>query len=425
MLVVAVGCQNTTTNLPAVSGTVVPNPSRDETGRAIGYTHPSPDGNRVVAGTGDMPDVAPIDISLDGTPVWLVTAPLDEGSVWVAALRDGRVQAFQVSQGVVTEIPISPDLLPSGTPPALVVENGVPRLVSPLDGASTLTHPVLLDDGSVVYIDGDGALIVVDRLGESLLALGALPDARILIDEHQRLLLLTGPTDRYPHGVLGDRIEASAITLVEASPTLRVVLSIPAPIGFVIEGIAPIWADVDGIPGREIIVTISNAEQGSQIVVFDDSGNRVASGPAIGLGSRWRHQIAAGPFGPNGEIEVVDVLTPHIGGVVEFYRLEGEELRIVAQVRGYTSHVIGTRNLDMAAAADFDGDGRIELLLPSQSRTELGAIRRTQVGAEVAWTVSVDGRMATNLAVVTLLDGTLAVGVGRDDGVLRLWLPQP
>jgi hypothetical protein len=372
-----------------------------------------------------MPDIAPIDISLDGVPVWLVAAPLEEGSVWVVVLDDGRVQAFRAAQGEAVEIAVNPNLLPAGTPPLLVVENGVPRLVAPPGGASTLTHPIVLDDGREAYIDGDGALIVTDGLIESRLAVGALPDARILMDEGERLLLLTGPTDGYPHGVLGDRIEATAITLVEASPSLRHVITIPVPDGFVIEGIAPIWADVDGMPGWEIIVTISNAEQGAQIVVFDESGNRVASGAAIGRGSRWRHQIASGPFGPDGEAEIVDVLTPHIGGVVEFYRKEGEELRIVAQVRGYTSHMIGTRNLDMAAMADFDGDGRLELLLPSQSRTELGAIRRTQAGAEVAWTVSVGARATTNISAVTLLDGTLALGVGRDDGVLRLWLPGP
>ena len=79
----------------------------------------------------------------------------------------------------------------------------------------------------------------------------------------------------------------------------------------------------------------------------------------------------------------------------------------------------------MAAAGDFDGDGRMELLLPEQSRTELGAIRGTQSGAEVAWTVPPDGRVVTNLAAVTLSNGMLAVGVGRDDSVLRLWLPEP
>ena len=79
------------------------------------------------------------------------------------------------------------------------------------------------------------------------------------------------------------------------------------------------------------------------------------TGPAIGRGNRWRHQIAVAPFGPNGERELVDVLTPHIGGVVEFYRMVGDRIEIVATVPGFTSHVIGSRNLDLALAADADG----------------------------------------------------------------------
>ncbi len=75
----------------------------------------------------------------------------------------------------------------------------------------------------------------------------------------------------------------------------------------------------------------------------------------------------------------------------------------------------------MAVAADFDGDGRIELLLPNQRRTELGAIQRTADGADVAWSLPVEGVVVTNLAAITLPDGRLAAGVGRGDGVLRLW----
>jgi hypothetical protein len=120
---------------------------------------------------------------------------------------------------------------------------------------------------------------------------------------------------------------------------------------------------------------------------------------------------------------LVDVLTPHIGGVVEFYRLEENELRIVAQVPGYTSHVIGSRNLDMALAGDFDGDGQVELLVPNQARTELAGIRRTEEGAVVAWTLDLEGRLNSNLAAVTLKSGEMVVGAGREDGVLRIWHP--
>jgi hypothetical protein len=129
------------------------------------------------------------------------------------------------------------------------------------------------------------------------------------------------------------------------------------------------------------------------------------------------------PFGPDGALELADVLTPHIGGVVEFYRLEGEKLRIVAQAPGFSSHALGSRNLDMAVAGDFDGNGQVELLVPNQALDQLGGVRRTADGGVVTWTVPVGGRVTTNLAAVTLPHGGLAVGVGREDGVLRLWLP--
>ena len=126
---------------------------------------------------------------------------------------------------------------------------------------------------------------------------------------------------------------------------------------------------------------------------------------------------------PGGELELAVVRTPHIGGTVEFYRLEGSSLRIAAQHRKITSHVIGSRNLDMAAAGDFDGDGRVGLLVSDLPLTSLVGVRRTDDGAEAAWTVPVGGRMSTNLTAVALDDGQMAVGVGRQDGVLRVWLP--
>jgi hypothetical protein len=239
--------------------------------------------------------------------------------------------------------------------------------------------------------------------------------------------LLTNPTTRYAHGVLGDGLEAAGITLVETTPTSRVVGTIEIPAPRVVEGISPIWVDWTGDGQREIIVTLADAENGAQIVLYDEEGTQLAAGPAIGRGARWRHQLAVAPFGPAGEVELVAVLTPHIGGVVEFYQWREDELTIVARQPGYTSHVIGTRNLDMAAAADFDGDGQIELLLPDQARRTLGAIVRTtgngDSGARLAWTLPVDGLVVTNLAAVAQENGQLAVGVGRADGVLRIWAP--
>ena len=78
----------------------------------------------------------------------------------------------------------------------------------------------------------------------------------------------------------------------------------------------------------------------------------------------------------------------------------------------------------MAAAGDFNGDGRAELLLPIQTPDEIGGIRRTLDGAEVAWTLPIDGNVSTNVAAVTAGSGGLMLGAGREDGVLLVW-PAP
>jgi hypothetical protein len=184
----------------------------------------------------------------------------------------------------------------------------------------------------------------------------------------------------------------------------------------------PIWADLNGDDQREIIFTVSNAEDGSRIIVFDQGGEMIASGPAVGKGYRWRHPLVVAPLGPNGELELVDVLTPHIGGVVEYYRLFGNQLEIVAQVPGFSSHSLGSRNLDQALAGDFDGDGHIELLVPNQAKTYLGAIQRTEEDAEVVFQLPIGGRLSTNIAAVSFQDGRVGVGVGHEGRNLRIWI---
>lgn len=392
---------------------------------AFGYTHQRPDGNRLADGRGAMPEVSPVDLSLPGEPHWVVAAAQGQASVWTVILADGRVHAYRLQERMLEEMAITPTVL-AGAPPLLRVSGEDISLVMPPAANRAPTHPVILpENGGLAYLDINGRLLIsVLGNGTRILFEGALPDARLLQDDAGRLLFLSNPTDRYAHGVLGDEIEAGGITLleplVEDGPATTIAIDPPS----VVEGIAPIWADLSGDGQREIVVTVSNNRDGARIVVFDESGNQVARGPAVGQGSRWRHQIAVAPFGPQGSVELVDVLTPHIGGVVEFYRLDGDELSIVAEVPGYTSHIIGTRNLDMAVAGDFDGDGRPELLLPNQARTELGAIQRSEEGATVDWSVPVGARAVTNLASATLQDGSLAVGVGREDGVLRIWPPR-
>jgi hypothetical protein len=277
----------------------------------------------------------------------------------------------------------------------------------------------------MVFIDENGDLVLWQDQEIDRLALNALPDARILMDERGRLLLLTDATTRYDHGVLGDTLEAGSITLVETTPTFQVAATIVIPEPQVVEGITPLWADVTGDGEREIVVTVSDDERGGQIVIFDESGNQVAAGSAVGQGRRWQHPLAVASFGPEGELEVAKVFTPHLNGPTVFLRLEGKTLRSVAEIKGYTSHKSGSRILDNSLAGDFDGDGQAELLLPSNLWSRMNVLKRSETGVGSVLPITAGGDITTNLAAVSFADGSIAIGVGRRDKVLSLWLPPP
>ena len=310
-------------------------------------------------------------------------------------------------------------------PPLLVVRGSEATLVEAPADASRLTHPQPIGDGTrLAYLDQSGA-VVVRRRGTVLgsVDVDALPDARLLTDAVGRVLLLTQPTPRYGHGVLGDGLEAAAFTLIGTRPTVWEIRTVTIPRPSVVEGIAPIWVDWNGDGEREVVVTESDDNEGARVVLYAENGKRLATGPAIGLGHRWRHTIAVAPFGPSGELELAEVLTPHIGGVAGFYRWQGARLTLVAQVGGVTSHVYGSRNLDMALAGDLDGNGSTELLLPTQARRKLAAVRREDGVAKVVWQLDAGGTVVTNIGAMTAHDGRIAIAVGTKEGRLRVWGP--
>ncbi len=401
----------------------------DEGGTAevtrVSYTYHRADGNRLVAGRGALPDAPFVDIALDGVPAWVVAAATGRSSVWAVVLEDGRVQAFRLAGSVYAPVAVGVESLFPGAPPALVIEAGLrPHLLwADAADASILTHPVMLHDGRLAYIAVDGDLVVQTGAESQRLAVDALPDARLLVDEDDRLLLLNKPTARYGHGVLGDALEAAGVVLVETEPNLRVVSQLDFASPLVAEGIMPLWMDLDGDGQRDIIVTLSDEARGARVAVFAEDGTPLGEGRAFSRGFLWRHQLVFATFAGDGVGELAVVRTPHIGGVVEFYRARPGRLEVMAQLDGYTSHVIGSRNLDMALAGDFDGDGILELLLPNQELTHLGAVSRTSFGARLDWRVEIGGRATTNLAALQLDDGRLLVGVGHDGSALRIWIP--
>ncbi len=369
----------------------------------VGFAALRADGNRVLAGAGALGRVEPVDVAVPGEPVLVlpvtggpdgagVTVDTDggPGGLWYVELADGR--------GLL----VDPDADPG------------PRVV----GDAIAVPPPTVDG----FDD-------------------PLPDG-IVVEAEGRAVALVGPTDRYPHGALGDRIEASAIEVLGPGPDDRLRFGPDEP--SVIEGISSVVADATGDGTPEILVTHSNADEGAWLALWSLDGELVAESVSIGLGNRWRNQLAIAPVGPEGEIEVIDVRTPHLGGTVQYFRVEGDKLARVATRTGFTSHRIGSRNLDLGVVIDGDGDGRLDVVVPTDARDELGVLTRvdqasseTGAAVDIVASVALPGRLTTNIGIAPApapapdqdADGDggpepgLVVAVGTDEEVVRFWLP--
>ena len=192
------------------------------------------------------------------------------------------------------------------------------------------------DSGEIDLVPSSEVVQHQTVLRATLSRLRNLPDASTVVDDDSIMYSYSDPTDRYPHGALGDQNEWAGLAV-------GVIDGIRQPDRFrlvgdeVFEGLYPLVADLDGDGRSEIITTVSNADTGSRLVIFgydDESLDVIAQSDPIGTGFRWLHQIAIAPYGPAGEMEIAVVRTPHIGGVVEYYRLNDNKLELVASHAG-------------------------------------------------------------------------------------------
>lgn len=378
-----------------------------------------PTGNRFHEGAGSLPGT-PMELQTGGPVAWVIAAETDEGLAVIAVDQQGVLAGFSLGEGSAEPIQLNLEALPAGTPPALVVGQGLLVLGPPVGNGSLDTSPLALASGGLAFVSDDGAVVVTQSTGNRRFELDPLPDARLILSSQGVLAALSAPTDRYPHGIAGDPLEAARVDLIDLA-ALQVVASVEIPDGRVVEGSAPLWADLDSDGTDELILTLSDASSGARLAVLSDDGAFVAESDPIGLGNRWRHQIAVGPFGPNGETELVDVRIPHIGGAVEFFTMANGRLGMTASLKTFSSHVIGSRNMDQALAADANGDGRPEVVVPHPAMTSLAGVQRTDDGAEEAWVFDLGERLSSNLAGVTTRDGRFVLVAGLADGRVLVW----
>ncbi len=393
---------------------------------ATGYTYHRASGNRYVDGMGNIDQLSPIDIALSGEVRWVTGVAQGNSSIWSVVLSNGDVEAFEIRNGAVVKRDIRPENVLPGTVPTMALDaNGQVWLANVADDGSLDSSPVIVDKatGSRVYLTSAGEVVL--RTGERIqrLNIDAVPYSRIVMDEQKRILVLSKPSTRYDHRVLGSRYpNATAISLLTTQPELELLGNINIAEPDVIEGNPLIWEDVNGDGKQEIIVTLSNANEGARIAVFNEDGTEYGSSSAIGTGFRWRHQVAVAPFRPGGQY-LASVYIPHLGPELEFLRLDDASLSRENQAVNYSSHLQISLNLDRSLAGDFDGDGRVEILLLNRdTRDELAAFEYGDTDMRLDWRVSLAGVMSSNLAAVTLADDSIALAMGQGNS-LRIWQP--
>lgn len=180
-----------------------------------------------------------------------------------------------------------------------------------------------------------------------------------------------GPTTRYGHGVLGDAVEASR--LVVRTPDGRA-LSLRLPEAEVFEDRYPRLADLDGDGKIEVIAIRSSLSHGASVAVYGLRRDRLVrhnSTRFIGRPNRWLNIAGIAAFRGTQGKQIAYVETPHIGGTLYVYDFAWDGLKAAGRLRGFSNHVIGSRELRLSAVADIDGDGAPELALPSGSRRAL------------------------------------------------------
>lgn len=185
---------------------------------------------------------------------------------------------------------------------------------------------------------------------------------------------LSGPTDRYPHNVLGSIPAFTSLTVnaqvCDNCPQPRAGLRVALEAPLVFEDTAPRLWDVNGDGRPEVVVVQSHETKGARLTVWElgqtASGapdlKMLASTDFIGTRFRWLAPFGFGDFTGDGAVEIAYVETPHLGKTMRLVGLEGNRLAPRGALQGVTNHRIGEETI---AGGVRDCDGRIEAILAS------------------------------------------------------------
>jgi hypothetical protein len=279
--------------------------------------------------------------------------------------------------------------------------------------AGGLWYKITMDDGKV-------SLAFIDAPDLPKLPEGALPDSRVAIGSNDiARAWLSEPTTRYDHGILGDKIEAGAL-VIETRDGKRQTVSLKDDAVF--EDLEPRLADLDGDGHDKVVVVKSYLKRGSALAVIGLRKGKyeiLAETPPLGAPHRWLDPAGIAAFTGGGKIDIALVRQPHVIGELELWGWRGGDLNKIATLSDTANHIAGTRAIDMAAVADFDGDKIPDIAIPSLDRNQLRIVTFVPDARTIA-SVALPAKAVTNLGLLAESAGPPAIAVGLSDGTLAI-----
>ena len=297
---------------------------------------------------------------------------------------------------------------------------------------SALAKVTCLASGNIAVLDNDGHLLSVDAQGKVVhqLDINALRDAQLSQadidnDGSNEIIVLTAPTDRYAHGVLGDRLEAESIVAVDSeSFEIKASFSLTEPFVFEQLRVTPLVTQ-----GRTLLLgTRSSRQTGAGVIALEFQDNtlvQVGEAGVIGLGNRWLNLFDTSDGSQAGQhTEAYAIRTPHIGGPLQRYSFVDGELQLSAEDLGVTNHRIGSRNLDLAVLHTTGDNTLLDntlLAAPQHDQRTIeifSCARSAKCTSEQSY--KLDATLSSNLIIQTIASQTYVVAADRTGSVYVL-----
>jgi hypothetical protein len=269
----------------------------------------------------------------------------------------------------------------------------------------TVDGQVRVNAGGLWYrltLDGaQPALVFIDAPKPPEHPEGALPDGLIATGTRDiARAWLADPTTRNDHSVFGEKADAASL-VIETSDGKKQTVTLKDDAVF--EDREPRLADLNGDGHAEVIVVKSYLRRGEH---------------------RWLAPAGIADFNGDGKIDIALVRQPHVVGALELWTWDGGRLRKTAEIGDASNHISGTSTMHMSATADFDGDGKPDLAVPSFDRSRLRLIGFIPDAHEIA-AIALPNKAVTDLGLVELKAGPPAIAVGLADGTLVVARPSP